>query len=93
MALWFNLGLKSFFIYFFSTAYIFLKASTIFSLVLAPVKTIFPDTNINNTILVEISLYINPGNISGSYYTKALWSCSKLSKFIGNFTSVDPTIF
>lgn len=78
---------------YFKTAYIFLKASTIFSLFLAPVNTILPDTKINKTILVECSLYIKPGKISGSYYTKDLYSCSKLSKLIGNFTSVDPTIF
>jgi hypothetical protein len=38
------------------------------SITFAPVNTIFPDTNTNNTILGACIRYIRPGNSSGSYY-------------------------
>lgn len=60
---------------------------------LLPVSTIFPDTNINNTILGLTMRYIKPGNNSGSYDENCPCVNTKPSNRIGNLTSQLPTIF
>lgn len=64
---------------------------------LPPVITHLPLTKINNVILLlfEYCLYINPGNISGSYCTNLEWaSCfCRSSNLIGFLKSKLATIF